>query len=199
MTKIILVHGMRATEHSWFSVTQTLTDQFGDVAAPRLPGHEPLKLSVTMDAYLAEIDTAADGNDDLILIGHSMGGAVITHFAAKFPGRVQRLIYVAAMLPKAGQSIGKLSLSFGVDDEAIEEEFEKAGIDEDDPAIGKQPPLPFLATLPDEPKVADIPKHFVLCEDDLIVPARDGALRVLRAAANTGVKRTVMTSSIAAC
>ena len=38
------------------------------------------------------------------------------------------------------------------------------------------------------------PKH----EDDLIVPARDGALRVLRAAAKAGVKRTVMTSSIAA-
>jgi nucleoside-diphosphate-sugar epimerase len=34
--------------------------------------------------------------------------------------------------------------------------------------------------------------------DDLIVPARDGALRVLRAAAHTGVERVVMTSSVAA-
>jgi nucleoside-diphosphate-sugar epimerase len=38
------------------------------------------------------------------------------------------------------------------------------------------------------------PKH----EDDLIVPARDGALRVLKAAAAAGVKRVVMTSSVAA-
>jgi nucleoside-diphosphate-sugar epimerase len=38
------------------------------------------------------------------------------------------------------------------------------------------------------------PKH----EDDLIVPARDGALRVLRAARDAGVKRVVMTSSFAA-
>src|SRR3954471_7463073 len=38
------------------------------------------------------------------------------------------------------------------------------------------------------------PKH----EDELIVPARDGALRVLRAAREGGVKRVVMTSSFAA-
>lgn len=38
------------------------------------------------------------------------------------------------------------------------------------------------------------PKH----EDELIVPAREGALRVLRAAAEAGVQRVVMTSSIAA-
>lgn len=35
-------------------------------------------------------------------------------------------------------------------------------------------------------------------EDELIVPARDGALRVLRAARDTGVKRVVLTSSFAA-
>ena len=38
------------------------------------------------------------------------------------------------------------------------------------------------------------PKH----EDDLIVPARDGALRVLRAARDASVKRVVLTSSFAA-
>jgi nucleoside-diphosphate-sugar epimerase len=35
-------------------------------------------------------------------------------------------------------------------------------------------------------------------EDDVIVPARDGALRVLRAARDAGVRRVVMTSSFAA-
>lgn len=39
-----------------------------------------------------------------------------------------------------------------------------------------------------------LPKH----EDDLIVPAREGALRVLRAARDAGVKRVVLTSSFAA-
>ena len=44
------------------------------------------------------------------------------------------------------------------------------------------------------PFPAGIPKH----EDELIVPARDGALSVLRAARDAGVKRVVLTSSFAA-
>jgi dihydroflavonol-4-reductase len=40
----------------------------------------------------------------------------------------------------------------------------------------------------------NVPKH----EDELIVPARDGTLRVLRAARGAGVKRVVVTSSFAA-
>ena len=44
------------------------------------------------------------------------------------------------------------------------------------------------------PFPATVPRH----EDELIVPARDGALRVLRAARDAGVKRVVMTSSFAA-
>ena len=44
------------------------------------------------------------------------------------------------------------------------------------------------------PFPAAIPKH----ENDLIVPAREGALRVLRAARDAGVKRVVLTSSFAA-
>jgi nucleoside-diphosphate-sugar epimerase len=44
------------------------------------------------------------------------------------------------------------------------------------------------------PLPAAVPQH----EDELIVPARDGTLRVLRAARAAGVKRVVLTSSFAA-
>ncbi|MGA8035358.1 MAG: aldehyde reductase [Candidatus Acidiferrales bacterium] len=44
------------------------------------------------------------------------------------------------------------------------------------------------------PLPASFPKH----EDELIVPAREGTLRVLRAARDAGVKRVVLTSSFAA-
>jgi nucleoside-diphosphate-sugar epimerase len=44
------------------------------------------------------------------------------------------------------------------------------------------------------PFPASVPKH----EDDLIVPARDGALRVLRAARDAGVQRLILTSSFVA-
>jgi nucleoside-diphosphate-sugar epimerase len=44
------------------------------------------------------------------------------------------------------------------------------------------------------PFPANIPRH----EDEVIVPAREGALRVLRASRDAGVKRVVLTSSFAA-
>ncbi len=44
------------------------------------------------------------------------------------------------------------------------------------------------------PFPASLPKH----EDELIVPAREGALRVLRASRGAGVRRVVLTSSFAA-
>jgi dihydroflavonol-4-reductase len=44
------------------------------------------------------------------------------------------------------------------------------------------------------PFPSTVPKH----ENELIAPARDGALRVLRAARDAGVKRVVLTSSFAA-
>ena len=44
------------------------------------------------------------------------------------------------------------------------------------------------------PFPAGLPKH----EDELIVPAREGALRVLRASRDAGIKRVVLTSSFAA-
>jgi nucleoside-diphosphate-sugar epimerase len=43
-----------------------------------------------------------------------------------------------------------------------------------------------------------LPPHLPKHEDELIVPAREGALRVLRAARDAGVKRVVLTSSFAA-
>jgi nucleoside-diphosphate-sugar epimerase len=44
------------------------------------------------------------------------------------------------------------------------------------------------------PLPASVPKH----EDELIIPAREGTLRVLRASRDVGVKRVVLTSSFAA-
>jgi nucleoside-diphosphate-sugar epimerase len=44
------------------------------------------------------------------------------------------------------------------------------------------------------PFPANVPEH----DDELIVPAREGALRVLRASRDAGVKRVVLTSSFAA-
>jgi nucleoside-diphosphate-sugar epimerase len=88
---------------------------------------------------------------------------------------------VRAMLKEGGAEPGD-SLSFHVAD--LEND---AGWAE---AVGGSDYVLHVAS----PFPAGVPKR----EDELIVPARDGALRVLRASRAAGVKRVVLTSSFAA-
>ena len=114
MAHIILVHGMNATAESWNTVPTALESIADSVTAVQLPGHDKslniwsLLLSGSysagfgMEGYVDEIVKAfPKTNDrDICLIGHSMGGAVISHVAAKYPERIVNLIYVAAYVTR---------------------------------------------------------------------------------------------------
>lgn len=110
MSNIILVHGMAANEKSWFGVPKFLEGEKHTVAAVPLPGHDkpfltPGDLTIKMADYVSKVvDYFPKTGEKVILIDHSMGGQVITHVAAEHPGRINRLIYVAAMLPQDGDS-----------------------------------------------------------------------------------------------
>ena len=88
---------------------------------------------------------------------------------------------VRALLKKAGADTGA-SLSFVAADLTADAGWAQA-------AEGCDYVLHVASPFP-----VSLPKH----EDELIVPAREGALRVLRAARAAGVKRVVLTSSFAA-
>ncbi|MER8629929.1 aldehyde reductase [Mesorhizobium opportunistum] len=88
---------------------------------------------------------------------------------------------VLAMLQAGGAKPGD-SLSFAIADLMIDAGWPQA-------VAGCDYVLHVASPFP-----PGVPKH----EDDLIVPAREGALRVLRAARDAGVKRVVLTSSFAA-
>lgn len=88
---------------------------------------------------------------------------------------------VRAQLRTAGAEPGD-ALSFAVADLTSDEGWPAA-------VEGCEYVLHVASPFPPAP-----PKH----EDELIVPAREGALRVLRAARDGGVKRVVLTSSFAA-
>jgi pimeloyl-ACP methyl ester carboxylesterase len=53
--------------------------------------------------------------EDVILVGHSYGGMVITGFAARMAKRIRRLVYLDAALPDPGQSLFDVLASGGVD------------------------------------------------------------------------------------
>ena len=45
----------------------------------------------------------------IVLIGHSMGGMVITAVAEKIPNKISKLVYVGAFLPASGQALTDLA------------------------------------------------------------------------------------------
>ncbi|HZE04349.1 MAG TPA: alpha/beta fold hydrolase, partial [Solirubrobacteraceae bacterium] len=60
---------------------------------------------VTLDRYARRVGEALAQGPPAVLVGHSMGGMVITQAAADAPQHVDRLVYVAAFLPADGESL----------------------------------------------------------------------------------------------
>lgn len=93
---IVLVHGAWHGAWCWDRVVGPLRDAGHDELALDLPGHgaDPGPLG-DLHGDAASVRAALDGVDgDVVLVGHSYGGAVITE-AGDHPA-VQRLVYVAA-------------------------------------------------------------------------------------------------------
>jgi pimeloyl-ACP methyl ester carboxylesterase len=122
MSRFVLVHGAFCGAWIWEPLTKELEAAGHSVRAIDLPGSgqdtTPVA-DVTLDAYAERICTAlAEDDEPAVLVGHSMGGMAITHAAARCPERVALLVYVAAFLPHAGQSLIDLTkLPEGADDE----------------------------------------------------------------------------------
>jgi pimeloyl-ACP methyl ester carboxylesterase len=99
---IILVHGAFADASSWDGVTaKLLKDGYTVIGAAN-----PLRSVKGDAAYVAGIVKGVEG--DVILVGHSYGGSVISA-AAQGSANVKGLVYVAAFAPEAGESAVGLS------------------------------------------------------------------------------------------
>jgi pimeloyl-ACP methyl ester carboxylesterase len=97
---VVLVHGAWANGSSWGRVVPLLQARGLDVVAV----HNPLSsFEADVAATRRVID---DQKKDVILVGHSYGGAVITE--AGNSDKVRGLVYVAAFAPSRGQSINDI-------------------------------------------------------------------------------------------
>ena len=95
---IVLVHGAFADASGWSAEVVALQKLGYDVIAPA----DPLR-GLTSDAdYIRSVLATIPG--PVILVGHSYGGAVITN-AARGVANVRALVYIAAFVPDAGESI----------------------------------------------------------------------------------------------
>jgi pimeloyl-ACP methyl ester carboxylesterase len=97
---IVLVHGAWANGSSWARVVPLLQARGLDVIAV----HNPLSSFEADVAATRRVIEAQAG--DVILVGHSYGGAVITE--AGTSNKVRALVYVAAFAPSGGESINAI-------------------------------------------------------------------------------------------
>ena len=108
MSNILLVHGAWGGSWEFVDIIKGLEARGHDASAVDLPGHgdNPAPLSkITMDSYVdTVVERIQSETDPVVLAGHSLGGAVVSHAAERIPERIERLVYVAAMLPQQGQS-----------------------------------------------------------------------------------------------
>jgi len=104
-TSIVLVHGAFADGSSWNKVIPILEAEGFAVTAVQNP------LKSLADDVATTKRTIESQKGNVVLVGHSYGGAVITEAAAGNP-KVKALVYVAAFAPDAGETLGGLGEKF---------------------------------------------------------------------------------------
>lgn len=111
----VLVHGAWQAPYVWDAVRSDLISKGNNVIVVELPGHgsdmtPPQNLS--LDVYRDKvIEAMSKVEGKVILVGHSLGGMVVTHVAEKVPSKISKLVYIGAFLPTSGQALTDLAFS----------------------------------------------------------------------------------------
>ena len=108
---VVIVHGAWGGGWDWRTVDSLLTNDGYRVVRVTLTGlGERRHLASPSVGLYTHIDDVVnkilwDDLHDVILLGHSYGGMVITGVADRVPDRIRRLIYLDALLPDSGESV----------------------------------------------------------------------------------------------
>ncbi len=108
---IVLVHGAWTGAWSWRDAARILRTQGYDVYAPTLTGmaernHIPPE-RVTLNTHIADVAGLMryEELENVLIVGHSYGGMVITGAADREIGRIAGMVYIDAFLPQSNQSL----------------------------------------------------------------------------------------------
>lgn len=111
---IVIVHGAWGGAWAFRQVAALLTAQGYHVYRPQLTGGgERVHLArpdIGLGTHIEDVVNTILYEDlhDIILVGHSYGGMVITGVADRIPDRIRRLVYLDAFLPNDGESMMSL-------------------------------------------------------------------------------------------
>lgn len=115
MATYVLVHGAWSGGWGWTGVARLLRAQGHEVFVPTLTGlgerSHLLHPGITLTTHIQDVLGVFTYEDleDVILVGHSYGGMVITGVSGRIADRIRTLVYLDAFLPADGQSL----LDFG--------------------------------------------------------------------------------------
>ncbi|MEO8668327.1 MAG: alpha/beta fold hydrolase [Bauldia sp.] len=115
MATFVLVHGAFHGAWCWVRLTPAL-EALGHRAVtldlPSLGDDQTPIADVTLESWIERTVAVVEGEaEPVILVGHSMAGIVIAGAAELVPERIRLLVYLAAFLPRDGDSIRSLSAS----------------------------------------------------------------------------------------
>ncbi|MBC7507270.1 MAG: alpha/beta hydrolase [Ferruginibacter sp.] len=107
----VIVHGAWGGSWAFKKVDSLLTEKGAVVYRPSLTGQgERVHLATTdvsLTTHIKDVVNMILYEDlhDVILVGHSYGGMVVTGVADSLPGRIKKLIYLDAIVPENGESV----------------------------------------------------------------------------------------------
>ncbi len=113
MSIYLLVHGAWHGQWCWNKITPLLRQAGHQVVTFDLPGHGQDKTDiseVTLDLYVQRTcEILAVQEEPVILVGHSMGGLVLSQIANVAKTKIQKLVYLAGFLLLNGESLLQFS------------------------------------------------------------------------------------------
>lgn len=107
----VLVHGAWHGGWCWKKVKMLLENQGFSVYTPTLTGlgerSHLLNEEIGLDTHIQDIVSVLEYEDlkNVVLVGHSYGGMVITGVAGKSAERISHLVYLDAFLPENGKAL----------------------------------------------------------------------------------------------
>lgn len=104
---IVLVHGTAHTGRCWDLLRPELESRGFVVHCPTLSGRQGSARRSFAPGLHAWVNDVISVMDDIghpvTLVGHSLGGLVVSGVGERVPARVQRIVYLTALVPKIGR------------------------------------------------------------------------------------------------
>jgi len=111
MSTFVLVHGAGHGRWCWHKLIPQLERDGHRVIAVDLPGlgqDNTPPSEVGLDDFANRIENAIhDVDDDVVLVGHSLGGIALSAVAERSPERISHLVYLTAYLVPANKSLSE--------------------------------------------------------------------------------------------